>query len=282
MPTKTSAPKWVLGLGEAFRHALPSWAEPPSKPEERHGSWEWTVSRYSTAGELSREITLSLTPLAEEPAEEGVPDGVVIEAYLGWADASDHLRRVAVGTSTWEPGSGQAVALDLLRSVAEALTHHASIASEKSDDELASLGAELATGRPVAETPVGASASAKARPPSKRTGKVNWLPEPIDLLAGEGSSAIAPGFAEARRKDLGAALDPLDSLSQREMEVLWLLANGLSNNEIGSRLDLSTSAVKRVISHLFVQLGVRNRMEAAILVHRDPVSDRAGERGSRS
>lgn len=317
MPTKTAAPEWVLGLGDVFRHALPSWAEPPSKPEERHGSWEWTVSRYSTAGELSREITLSLTPLAEEPAEEGVPDGLVVEAYLGWADASGHLRRFAVGTSTWEPDSGPAAAPDLLRSVAEALTTRASIASEKSNDELASLGDELESGRPVAETRVGAPPSATARPPSKRKGIMLSLAviraleeaggaaitlgeiaaavrlfqkeagddseerrEPIDLLAGEQSSAIARGFAEARRKDPGAALD---SLSQQEMEVLRLLANGLSNDEIGSRLDLSTSAVKRVITHLFAQLGVRNRMEAArVFFHLDPVSDRAGERGSRS
>ena len=53
-------------------------------------------------------------------------------------------------------------------------------------------------------------------------------------------------------------------LSDRELEVLRLLAEGLDNNEIGLRLYLSPTTVKRHVSAIFSKLGVSNRVQAAI------------------
>jgi two-component system, NarL family, response regulator DesR len=62
--------------------------------------------------------------------------------------------------------------------------------------------------------------------------------------------------------------DPLDALSGRQMEVLVLLADGFSYDEIGARLFISLNTVKFHVRSIFVRLGVRNRMAAARLLSR--------------
>jgi DNA-binding NarL/FixJ family response regulator len=61
---------------------------------------------------------------------------------------------------------------------------------------------------------------------------------------------------ERRRFQRGA-------LSHRERQVLWMAADGLTNDEIGSRLHLATSTVKSHLTSAFSKLGVRSRNEAA-------------------
>lgn len=51
-------------------------------------------------------------------------------------------------------------------------------------------------------------------------------------------------------------------LSEREMEVLQLIADGCSNKEVGERLFLSESTIKTHVSNLFVKLDVKRRTQA--------------------
>jgi LuxR family maltose regulon positive regulatory protein len=51
-------------------------------------------------------------------------------------------------------------------------------------------------------------------------------------------------------------------LSSREIEVLEVLINGLSNKEIGEKLFISVSTVKTHIINIYSKLGVKNRVEA--------------------
>ena len=51
-------------------------------------------------------------------------------------------------------------------------------------------------------------------------------------------------------------------ISQRELEVLQLIATGLSNQEIGERLFVSESTIKTHVSNLFVKLDVKRRTQA--------------------
>jgi DNA-binding NarL/FixJ family response regulator len=54
-----------------------------------------------------------------------------------------------------------------------------------------------------------------------------------------------------------------EALSQREGEVLALLAHGLTNREIGERLFISPKTVERHITQILGKLGLRSRAEAA-------------------
>ena len=64
---------------------------------------------------------------------------------------------------------------------------------------------------------------------------------------------------------LGSIFEPL---SERELEVLQWLASGASNREIGRRLYIAESTVKRHVYNIFGKLNVRNRTQAALQAHK--------------
>jgi two-component system, NarL family, response regulator LiaR len=86
----------------------------------------------------------------------------------------------------------------------------------------------------------------------------------LDHVA-HGRAVLPSGWQGALSADRN---DPLDTLSERQMEVLVLLADGLSYEEIGARLFISLNTVKFHVRSIFVRLGVRNRMAAARLLAR--------------
>src|SRR6476620_1135280 len=66
-------------------------------------------------------------------------------------------------------------------------------------------------------------------------------------------------------------------LSERESQVLALLANGLTNAEIGDHLYLGSETVKTYVRAALMKLGCRNRVQAAAFVARSAAFARAGE-----
>jgi NarL family two-component system response regulator LiaR len=80
-----------------------------------------------------------------------------------------------------------------------------------------------------------------------------------------GRSVLAP---EATQVLISAATQPPSpghDLTEREREVLTLLVEGLSNQEIGDRLVISHSTVKNHVSNILSKLNAANRAEAVAL-----------------
>jgi len=59
----------------------------------------------------------------------------------------------------------------------------------------------------------------------------------------------------------------LDGITDREREVLTLIARGLSNGEIASHLHLSLATVKTHVGHLLAKLGARDRAQLVIVAY---------------
>ncbi len=68
----------------------------------------------------------------------------------------------------------------------------------------------------------------------------------------------------------------INQLSERERQVLKLLATGLSNTEIAQTLFLSEGTIKNYVSVIFSKLGVTDRTQAAILAIRAGLTDPSG------
>ena len=82
-----------------------------------------------------------------------------------------------------------------------------------------------------------------------------------------GKSLLDPSVTERLLTRLreGTPRDPrLESLTEREREILALIADGLTNRQIGERLFLAEKTVKNYVSSLLAKLGMERRTQAAV------------------
>ncbi len=96
--------------------------------------------------------------------------------------------------------------------------------------------------------------------------------------AASGAVLLNPALAKLVVEKITAdsASDPrLGSLSTRESQILGLIADGLTNRQIGESLGLAEKTIKNYVSGLLRKLGLQRRTQAAILsVASRPASDR--------
>jgi two-component system nitrate/nitrite response regulator NarL len=85
-----------------------------------------------------------------------------------------------------------------------------------------------------------------------------------------GQAYVAPSLAYGMIRVLTRprSRDPLRALSEREREVLDLVAAGLSNAEIGGRLGLAEKTIKHYMTAILGKLQVGSRVEAALLAYK--------------
>jgi len=90
-----------------------------------------------------------------------------------------------------------------------------------------------------------------------------------------GDALLAPAITRrlverfARRDSAPpAAHRDLATLTPRELEVLCLLAQGLSNAELAGRLHLSEATVKTHVARILAKLGLRDRVQAVVVAYR--------------
>ncbi|MEU8015908.1 response regulator transcription factor [Micromonospora parva] len=86
------------------------------------------------------------------------------------------------------------------------------------------------------------------------------------LLAPEVTRQLVGRYAARIRPPESA--DPESALTPRELEVLRLIANGLSNGEIAATLVISQETVKTYVSRILAKLGLRDRVQAVVHAYR--------------
>jgi DNA-binding NarL/FixJ family response regulator len=97
--------------------------------------------------------------------------------------------------------------------------------------------------------------------------------EPEELIRGihaaaRGESPLDPRAARAVLASRRTP-SPLDALSEREREVLTLVAEGLPNNQIARRLEITEKTVKAHLTSIFRAIGVNDRMQAGLWARRN-------------
>jgi DNA-binding NarL/FixJ family response regulator len=111
----------------------------------------------------------------------------------------------------------------------------------------------------------------KDAPPPELINAVRTIARGESLLAPAVTRTLIGRYAE-RLLPSAAPVSPererLQILAPRELEVLLLIGRGLSNAEIATELVISPETVKTYVSRIFAKLGLRDRVQAVILVYR--------------
>jgi DNA-binding NarL/FixJ family response regulator len=105
----------------------------------------------------------------------------------------------------------------------------------------------------------------------------------IRIVAG-GEALLSPAItkrviSQFSRIPQRAPQKELEDLTERELEVLRLIARGLSNAEIGHELYISDTTVKTHITHIFQKLDLRDRVQAVVLAYESGLLDTDARNG---
>jgi DNA-binding NarL/FixJ family response regulator len=113
----------------------------------------------------------------------------------------------------------------------------------------------------------------KSRPPEELLGGIRTVAVGEALLAPSVTRRLIAQFTDRTR---AAARTPwgLDELTDREREVLVLVARGLSNAELAATLRVTLPTAKTHVSRILAKLGARDRTQLAILAYESGIVTR--------
>ena len=104
----------------------------------------------------------------------------------------------------------------------------------------------------------------KDEPPEQLLAAIRTVAAGDALLSPSVTKRVIKQFARTPRP---APPKEFDELTAREQEVFRLIADGLSNVEIGQQLYISDTTVKTHITHILQKLGLRDRVQAVVLAY---------------
>ena len=104
----------------------------------------------------------------------------------------------------------------------------------------------------------------KDEPPEQLLAAIRTVAAGDGLLSPSVTKRVIKQFARTPRP---APPKEFDELTTREQEVFRLIAEGLSNVEIGQQLYISDTTVKTHITHILQKLGLRDRVQAVVLAY---------------
>jgi len=123
--------------------------------------------------------------------------------------------------------------------------------------------------------------------PAIRAGALSYVLKdvgPVELAnavrkAAAGEAVLHPRVAARVVQELhgtrSEGVNPFTELSEREMETLHLIADGLNNSEIAERLTISDKTVKSHVSNILSKLHLADRTQAAVYAWREGVVRRS-------
>ena len=106
----------------------------------------------------------------------------------------------------------------------------------------------------------------KSRPPEELLEAIRVIAAGEALLAPNVTRRLIAHFAQMRQPAAKGQAD-LESLTEREREVLLLVARGLSNQEIAATLYVSPTTVKTHVSRVLTKLEARNRAQLVMFAY---------------
>jgi len=101
----------------------------------------------------------------------------------------------------------------------------------------------------------------KDTPPDEVIGAVRMVLDGRTVFSDKVTRTVVNGFLDNRT---GSDLAPLGRITEREAEILRLLADGVSNADIAAPLNVAVGTVQYHLTNIYGKLGVRGRTEAII------------------
>jgi DNA-binding NarL/FixJ family response regulator len=107
----------------------------------------------------------------------------------------------------------------------------------------------------------------KDTPPEQLVAAIHVVAQGDSLLSPSITRRVISEFVKGTGPKPQAQFPRLEDLTARELEVLMLIARGLSNAEIAKSLFVSETTVKTHVARILMKLGLRDRVQAVVLAY---------------